>query len=594
MKYLFKLWWLLVLITVILVLVSRLLSLNYGPISFGLWLISIGALLQLTKPNRHRKEQKRRSKTQRKKFDFFLLTAVIIAVLPVMLALRQPNTLFFHGDEAVISRNAESAVKQAITTGSWNLLGHEDGTITRFPAAWYVAQGLLISALGPSTTSIRVLSVIFQLIIVAVQYRLIKKYFSTAVALGWTMIYVTAPIVLHFSLTAYQNFGSSLFTVLTVASLLESETNKTQSQQRYGLIRTGILAGLGLYTYLSSLFIPAYVVCILFLYGVAYRKKLYRVIVDGFTFFGGFLVAALPYLLVSLNDYNLILGRKSAIGPLLENLKRGQLFEFLNFLIAQTVVTFKPIVVGGFTGGGQHYIHQPIFVHVSLAVFAITSLVWLIADRRLITKQQKLFVLSTMAVIVITLLLGSILTEDPPAVQRVVAIFPYLFFVVTIGIWITLKKGLGWIEGGAKLLRRNIQIQSYFVVVLFFIIIGALSARQLYQFFTVNLRLNRDEHMTNQFVQDFAAYYQALQTDQPGESVLYAFIPSHYFDQLYFYSEGTIDAVKIKKNREQFITPLKGINKIYLLTRVDPQLIESHDTYDQVWQEDDYYLYLVK
>lgn len=590
MKYLVKLGWLLVLIIAVLVLVSRLLNLNYGLITFGLWLISIAALVKLAKPN-HRTIEIKRPKTHRSRFDFNLVVVLVVTLIPLLLALKQPNKLFFHGDEAIISRQAEMAVDRSITTGNWNLLGHEDGTITRFPAAWYVAQGLVIKALGPSTTSVRVLSAIFQLIIVVIQYKLIKKYFSSEVAMGWTIIYATAPIVIHFSLSAYQNLGSSVFAVLAIAYAIEAMTNTKLMLQRYWLVETGVLAGFGLYTYFSSLLIPLYIVAIILIFASARKKRILQTVLYILSFVTGFIVTAIPYIVVSLNDYNLFLGRKSTLTPLISSLKHHQILDFLS---QQTIATMKPLVSGGFTGDGYFYVHQPVFIHILLGGFVIVSLIGAMLGHNQLQRQQKLIVVSTFSIILITLILGTILTANPPAAQRVLVIFPYLYFLVAMGLWISLRRMQNWLNYIFRLVTTPIRVTHPQLTVLFFIFVGTIATKQLQTFFSVNIRLNEEEHMTNQVIQDFVVYYLNLSATYHTEnSTLLAAIPTQNYDQIYYYSGGKIDAIKARGDWSQLDEQLSRANKIYFLTDTEAPETTPERNFIKVWQEDHLYLYLV-
>lgn len=106
-----------------------------------------------------------------------ILLVALICILPRIIALQTPEKLFFHGEEAIISRNADEAVKTLLESGKWNFLGHEDGTISLFPALWSVIQGLIISSPGPSVASVKTFSLLAHLGIVVTQFVVLSKFF---------------------------------------------------------------------------------------------------------------------------------------------------------------------------------------------------------------------------------------------------------------------------------------------------------------------------------------------------------------------------------------------------------------------------------
>lgn len=532
-------------------LIFNIVNKEYGLNSFLLWLLLI--LLLLFPPLVKYFQAIKNHKKQPFQLNSFLfkeleiLFVAIICILPGLIALQTPEKLFFHGDEAIISRNAEEAVKASLETGKWNFLGHEDGTISRFPALWYVMQGFIINTLGPSVAAVKTFSLLAHLGIVVTQFILISKFFNKYLAWGWVLFYSSMPLVIHFSITGYQNLQSTFFAVLSVALALFAVLTRVKEKRSLLLTLSGIVGGIGMYFYLSSLLIPAYLFIVLIIFSIFSHTKIKSLLKNFVLVFVPFLLISLPFWIVTFNDYNFLAGRFGAFSPLtsISSYQTG-----FNTIQNQLNKTFLPYVKGSFTGDGEHYINQPALIHPLLAVLSFVGLSIPYIFKKKFTNDKKNIHFCMTLIVITTIFFGSIITVNPPAVQRVLTVFPYLTFFTILGFWFVISP-----------LQKMF---SVFSADLFFILlIICMSLIQLDYYFNEYSNSIISANKNNSNLQEFSDSILSL-FHYHQNSLLLTKIPVHMNDQIYYYAQGDLSPQQLDAvNVDDFL--YNNYSKVYLL-----------------------------
>lgn len=492
---------------------------KYGVLPFFLWLFSlIGFTLQF--PFRISKDL----------FDLFEKNKRFFLLLILVYSIRLPwlwhdNLLFFHGDEAIISKNALKMIDDALNSGRWQILGAGEGTISRFPAFWFYLQGLVISFLGPSLFSLKILSMIADFGIAVVLFFLFLRWFNPLFASATVLIYSTLPVAIHFSVTGYQNIFPTffLFFSLLILSLFDSPSIK----KRAVFWLSAVVAGLGFYFYLSALVIPIIIIPILFFY--FFKDK--KVTLDNvLIWLLGFSVATAPFFIFSFTTYNFVSGRSSAYD-----------FWFKNKDVLAVVLNQTKRFVLGFNqlpanGSGAFYISAPLFP--SLLPFFFFLLGLLIC---LVFLFKKRGFLEMVLVFLVTSIIGGVGTDNPPASQRLIHLYPAFAFFISVGIYYSTKAVSSFCSNIIK--KEIVKKRTYF---LFWLITSFVVVKNFTFFLTQNLpyysSLPKTEYR-------FVKFYQGM-----GYSLaVLTSIPIHKNPQIYFYSHGKIDPLPVNSYNYQMV-----------------------------------------
>ena len=393
-----------------LILVSILIKLEYfGITPFVFWLFSIFITICIFPPTVN--FPKKNSKNY--------YPYLIIILITVLYSLRgilfiDPSNLYFHGDEGIISRNAQNNFINTVNLGKWNLFGSEEGTLNRLPAIWYFIQGFIINVLGPSIFSIKFFSLITDFFICVIGYLLLKKFLDHKFGLIFILIYATLPISVHFSLTGYQNIQSTLFLIISVYFLLSSFQNQTNKS--FFLLLSGITSSLSFYFYLSATIVPVILICCLFCFSLKNFFKTFTI------YLIGLIEGLIPYLASSYFHYSFITGRKEAI--LSFNFSKN-IFELLFTQVKTYLSGFLP--TGSMSGSGFFYGYLPGFNSWILLVLFLVGIIFIFSKRNLLG-------IISLVTIVVTSITGGILTSEPPAPQRLIHLFPFMVIVICFGL----------------------------------------------------------------------------------------------------------------------------------------------------------------
>lgn len=559
---------------------------EYGADSFSIWLILIFLIIirpLITYINKRKSYQRTSLKLKNVIFLIFELTLIsTISVLPGLISLQTPEKLFFHGDEAIISRNAEDAVKSSFQTGNWNFLGHEDGTISRFPALWYVFQGLIINSLGPSVASVKTFSLLAHLGIVITQFILISKFFNKYLGWAWVLFYSSMPIVIHFSITGYQNLHSTFFAVLCLVLALFALSKNNKERKNLLLTISGVVGGIGMYFYLSSLLIPAYLFLVLLVSSFFFRPKMAVFLQNMLIVFFPFLLISLPFWIVSMNDYNFVAGRSRAFLPFTSEFNTSSAGEIV---MTQLTKSFVPYVRGNFNGDGEHYVNLPAFIHPILVLVSLIGLIGLIISRKKFSAEQNFVHLSIVLTFITTIIFGSFITVNPPAVQRILTVFPFLTLFTACGLFVVIK-----------IFDMNNKLPINLLMFFLFVIIITVS--QLYSFFTKNTQSMSTMKKNNSLIQDLSSIIVDIRSKNKN-LVLFTRIPVHMNDQIYYYSKGQVTPLPVNTQLRE-ISEFDRYSEKYLL--IDDRAQQNQDTLSSlanlnidnksnVWSKEDLELY---
>jgi hypothetical protein len=413
-----------------------------------------------------------------------------------------PNSIPFHGDEAMNSKNAQLNFELGINQSNWNILGSGYGTMNQMPALWYFLQGGIIHFLSPSLLSTKIFALISDIFLCCFLYLIFKHLFNKHLAYFSVIAYISLPITIHFSLTSYQNIQSTLLLFISIYLLCLIPKKPNFRNLIYYCLTAGIFCGISFYFYLSSTINPLICLFIIFaLFIFEFHEKFSFKIKLFFTgiacFLAGVIVPSIPYIYYSFFKYNFITGRSTEF--IFSQLKNHPIKNLLSQL-AKFSLGFLPS--GIFNGSGEHYVDASLLPGIILFLcFIIGLLVCLFKF-----KQKKYFI--PLIIFLTTSLTGGILTKDPPAAQRLIHLFPIIIYFIIVAIS----------------LIKNKYIQLILIISIF--------TTNIYFFIFKNIPLYQKNTLD---------VYEVSKIIEKSPSELSFIAPIHKKDQIYYYSQGKIN-----------------------------------------------------
>jgi hypothetical protein len=503
---------------------------DFGVRPFIFWVTSLMLLVYLQRPVVNIKI---------KNFDWILWLFVGIYIARFKL-LQYPEALFFHGDEAILSQNAFTAFQSGLQKNQWQLLGKISGPVSYFPGLWYYLQGATIHILGPSLASIKTLSLITDLGICLLLYQLVKRWCDKVTAVISGVVYATFPIMIHFSMTGLQNIESTFFLMGSVYCI---EKFRSAKQIRW-LTIAGMVSGVGMYFYLSSLLIPIFGVVAI----IITSKKFTATCHNCLRYLVSFVMAAGPFLLFNFLNYNFLVGRSRAY----------QIWDSTNVfkqLLSHLFKVIRGFYPGPMNGSGEFYIHDAVITSGVMLLLLLVGIVILL--KRL--RRDKAFQIIAW-VVAGSILTGGILTDNPPTPHRILHVFPFLALAVGLAISHLATWSLKFFND--QLVSLVIMVATTIVV------ISGNMAAYLYE--NIPIYLTKPKSYTA---------YQATQylQQQNIQLPLYTQIPSHMNSQIYFYSHGNINPTILTPTvREKLLTqPSKPASFLYLTHKAGLKLLDN-------------------
>ena len=294
------------------------------------------------------------------------------------------------------------------------------------PRLAYLAYAISIGIFGKTALAVRLVSVVTGTLSVLVVYLLAREIFGKKVAWLAAILLTTLPIHVHFSRMGVDNIIDSLTTPLMLWLLLRG----IKRSSRLCFLAAGILTGLCFYTYPGSLLAPAFGIGALGLFALRTR---------------GFLRAnlgnAIPFALIAAVVIIPLLGYYATHSDMfMARMKRDGIFQNNNLELAmqksgknatETILqqlskaSFVYIATdapSNFFNSPQAYL--PPFEAV-LFVLGLAYIAWRIKDPRCL----MLLIWFWTVVIV-----GSALTNFPPANQRVLMSLPALVIITALAV----------------------------------------------------------------------------------------------------------------------------------------------------------------
>lgn len=309
--------------------------------AFIIWILSIYFLLSHYKFKITKKSLTHILSYFNKKSFYFLL---FLFFIPRIILLYNAGILQCHHDEATFAFNAYHAVDKSLKTMNFNILGDVAGPISWFPAIWFYIIGGMEYIFGFNNYIPRLFSLATDLaMFCGVWFYCIRILKSHKIAFASCFVYNFFFPNIFYSKVILNNDQGSLMILLVLISLMIASENEDrlykkceyrqlniQAIKRYYLL-TGVLSGLALYFYLSSILIPVYILGFLFFYSCLNRfKDFKRIIFDSFYYFLGYLFTAVPFWVYSFFTYNFLSGR---YGVNVLSKYRENFFPFFKFQI---------------------------------------------------------------------------------------------------------------------------------------------------------------------------------------------------------------------------------------------------------------------
>lgn len=488
---------------------------DFGFKPFAHWILALVVLLLTFVPDR---QVSRPPPVRRIHFSWTVLIIIFLYSLRIIL-FSDPTNVFFHGDEAIISRHAQQLFLNGIHRGEINLLGSGEGTISRFPALWYFVQGFVIYVFGPSLLSIKLFSLFTDFLICLFGYLMVKQLISKPAGFVFALLYATFPISIHFSLTGYQNIQSTFFLIASIYCLFHFPPHHHRHQ--FGMVLTGLLTAFSFYFYLSAFVVPPIIIVSFLLVCIRDRVNFRGYISSVVFYLFGLLAGLVPFIAYSFYHYQFVLGRSSAffIRQIDGNLAPA--------LFAQAVRFVTGFLPSGFMKGeGIFYPGLPGISTWPLFLLFIVGIIYTLYRRNSLG-------ITALIAIVVTSIFGGILTNDPPAAQRLIHLFPAIIIISSLGIEALTK----FINSKLSFIRQSTIYASLLLLVV---------ASNLYCYFFINLPTYHREY--NQDVADISLLF--IRKSSP----LFFAAPVHKIDQIYYYSRGTINPIMVNSCQQLTIS----------------------------------------
>ena len=437
------------------------------------------------------------------------ITLIILYLLRILFLKYFPY-IYFHGDEGIISSDAQVNFINSISNGNWNLLGSGKSTLNNLPALWYFLQGFFIHIFGSSIFGIKIFSLITDLMICLLGYRLVSKYVDRQIGLIFVLLYTTFPIAIHFSLTGYQNIQSTFFLMLSLFFLLESFDDSQYFNLK--ILCSGLASALSFYFYLSSLVVPIILLIMILILNITKRINLKRLVFTIITFLVGLIEGLIPFLIYSIYHYSFIFGRKEAA---LNIFNGSSIFSTLEDQTKFYIKGFLPN--GSMSGSGVFYADLPGFSSWLLFFIFLLGIYYFI-------RKHNILGIASIVVISVTSVFLGILTVNPPAPQRLIHTFPFIITLVCFGII--------YIYRLIRLILPKLDYKKYLAIITAILVIANICS-----FIRSNI----------------PAYYRFFNTDVSDISNISKFsnkplfinAPVHKIDQIYFFSKGQVKPVII-------------------------------------------------
>lgn len=435
---------------------------------------------------------------------FFIL--ILIYLIPRIILLIIAPTLRIHHDETILSYNAFSLFTKAVNEHSLNMLGGAQGPVSVFPSLWYCIQGAFLYFFGYNFYSAKIFSLVTDFCIFScLWFYGIKFLNSKKISFVSCFIYATFFPAVYYSNVILNNLQSSLFyfLVLILLIMFQNKFNIKSENSKIFLV-IGLVTGFSLYFYLSSIAMPIYVVSYV-IYSLCLSKIInFRNILSKFNYFlCGYIFSSLPFWIYSIFFNNFLGGRINNV-----DVTKYYKEDFFGFFKTQLVNIILGFYTRPFNGAGMHYLNLSLFDgKFLLVIFLIGFLMSFIYFKR---KEIFIFQIFFM----LTIILGGLMTVDPPASQRLLPIL----WIIPFFCGISICKISELIE---KYVIKKIGVKYFFISVA--LLIATFECNVTFKRAVVNSRDLKD------VVLGFIPIYKNEKLP------IYSIVPMHFVPMLSFY-----------------------------------------------------------
>jgi 4-amino-4-deoxy-L-arabinose transferase-like glycosyltransferase len=389
--------------------------------------------------------------------EFSLISVILIASLVIRLILLTSHPYPWSGDEASVGMEARRILQGEIT--DWfNTSWSGQPNVSFLPT--------LINMLfwGETFFAIKLTSVITGTLAILALYLLAREWFGPEIALIASSFLAAYPFHLHFSRIGVNNIMDSLMAPLVIWLIFRAV--RTRSIPTYLL--AGIATGLTFYTYVGTRLVLAMAIGT-FIY-IILRQKGYlkNSLAHLATFLAAMLITIAPIATFFIQFPTLFMTRIGQEGIFLSGWLPRQM-ELTGQNIWQIFMDqFLKIILVFVSQNAIYYLNfdRP-YLTVLGAIFFVIGMA--IAFRHLLEPRYFILLAWFWSVII----LGGILTLNPPANTRLVMTIPPTAIFIALGIWqvarvlVSLKVKTSWIYAmitGLVILLAFQNISFYFGV----------------------------------------------------------------------------------------------------------------------------------
>jgi hypothetical protein len=117
------------------------------------------------------------------------------------------DDIHVHQDEGWLNRDAITFIDESMRTNQWEIF---ISTLRQYPNVWFLVQGFVLKIFGLSPMSVKLTSVLCDIVILLLLYKACINYFSEKTALFALAMYATFPIALHWSAIGLTNINSQI------------------------------------------------------------------------------------------------------------------------------------------------------------------------------------------------------------------------------------------------------------------------------------------------------------------------------------------------------------------------------------------------
>lgn len=368
-----------------------------------------------------------------KKF-LFPLSLIISLSLILRLTLITHIPSFVHGDEAAIGLGAKSILENS---RSFNIF--QTGWYG-YPQLTFLLVAIPMKLFGASLLTLRLSSLLVGMCSIVLTYVFVYIFRNRKEAWIASLVLACSHIHIHFSRTGYHYMQGLFFTEISIFLFLIA----CKYKQLLWFVLAGICTGLGFHAYLSARITIA-IICITIGLGYLINKKTFISIKEMLTYLVGFLYGMGPFLITIIRTFTL-------------DSRYNQVFLFNNtrhllsvynttdwsVILTQQFLRTCSFFIGGIDRSVQYGITSAGVDIVTAYILFISIIAWIIIS--VIKSKYKpslpnnnLYFLTLFVWIVVTILIGGVLTIDAPFYPRLLLIIIPIVMFNAYGINVLLQ-----------------------------------------------------------------------------------------------------------------------------------------------------------